>query len=50
MGVPFIDAWNTVSVLSFPLMLMVAELWIRATRIRDSVAPGFVPPRVQPQA
>ena len=40
-GFQFIDAWNTVTAVSLPIVLIVAEFWIRATRPKKkSVAAG----------
>lgn len=41
--------WNTVSAVSFPLMLIFAELWIRATRPARPAAPASAA-QVQPGA
>jgi hypothetical protein len=34
MGFEFTDAWNIVTVISAPIILSVAEFWIRATRAK----------------
>ncbi|MEM9687917.1 MAG: DUF2306 domain-containing protein [Pseudomonadota bacterium] len=48
-GMSFVDAWNVVTAVSFPMTLGAAEIWIRLTRPNRSVD-KTVPAGVQPQA
>jgi len=47
-GMAYNDAWNIGSIVSFPAMLIAAEIWIRMTRPKRSVDQP-IPAGVQPQ-